>query len=176
MCAQCAKRQNAHSASASFADWPAFPPLPHVRAGACAGFVSAALCSVLVGSVHYASFCWSKRLALQAMGPAGSPNSSSSSSNDSSQFANMLAASIGALATALVESPVELFRHQAQAGNVSGNVLQEMVTSVRKNVSRQHVSVNISLATARTTGVSVQLAAVSAGYGHMQSPRAICMA
>jgi hypothetical protein len=47
----------------------------------------------------------------------------------------MLAASIGALATALVESPVELFRHQAQAGTVNGNFVQEMVTSVRKNVS-----------------------------------------
>lgn len=66
------------------------------------------------------------------MGPASTPGSSSS---DSSQSANMLAASIGALATALVESPVELFRHQAQAGNVGGNFVQEMATSVRKNVS-----------------------------------------
>lgn len=91
-----------------------------------AGFVSAALCSVLVGSVHYASFCWSKRLALQAM-----DSSSSSSSSENSQSANMLAASIGALATALVESPVELFRHQAQAGTVGGNFMQEMAKTVR---------------------------------------------
>lgn len=101
-----------------------------------AGFVSAALCSVLVGSVHYASFCWSKRLALQAMDPS---SSGSSSSSDSSHSANMLAASIGALATALVESPVEMFRHQAQAGTVGGNFVQEMVTSVRKNVSEMGV-------------------------------------
>ena len=94
-----------------------------------AGFVSAALCSVLVGSVHYASFCWSKRLALQAMN-----GGSSSSSSDNSHSANMMAASIGALATALVESPVELFRHRAQAGTVSGDFMQEMVTTVRKQV------------------------------------------
>ena len=100
--------------------------------------MSAALCSVLVGSVHYASFCWSKRLALQAMDPGGSSSSSSSAHGDSSssQSANMMAASIGAIATALVESPVELFRHQAQAGTVGGNFVQEMATSVRKNVSR----------------------------------------
>lgn len=111
----------------------------HAHRPAHAGFVSAALCSVLVGSVHYASFCWSKRVALQAMYPTGSSDSSSSSGHSSScdntHQANMLAASIGALATALVESPVELFRHQAQAGTVNGNFVQEMVTSVRKNVS-----------------------------------------
>lgn len=99
-----------------------------------AGFMSAALCSVLVGSVHYASFCCSKRLALQGL-DAASSSSSSHSGSDSSHSANMLAASIGALATALVESPVEMFRHQAQAGTVGGNFVQEMATSVRKNVS-----------------------------------------
>lgn len=80
-----------------------------------------------MGSVHYASFCCSKCLALQAM-------DSSSSSSENSQSANMLAASIGALATALVESPVELFRHQAQAGTVGGNFVQEMVKTVRTQV------------------------------------------
>lgn len=88
---------------------------------------------MLVGSVHYASFCWSKRLALQAM-----DSSSSSSSSENSQSANMLAASIGALATALVESPVELFRHQAQAGTVGGNFMQEMAKTVRTQV-RQYL-------------------------------------
>lgn len=89
-----------------------------------AGFLSAALSSILVGSVHYASFCISKRMALQAAG-----------SNGSSSDANLLAATVGALATALVESPVEMFRHQAQAGVGNGNFLSEMVTSVQKHVS-----------------------------------------
>jgi hypothetical protein len=89
-----------------------------------AGFLSAALSSILVGSVHYASFCISKRMALQASG-----------SNGSSSDANLMAATVGALATALVESPVELFRHQAQAGTVNGNFLSEMVSSVQKHVS-----------------------------------------
>ncbi|WIA22871.1 hypothetical protein OEZ86_009816 [Tetradesmus obliquus] len=87
-----------------------------------AGFLSAALSSILVGSVHYASFCISKRMALQAAG-----------SNGSSSDANLLAATVGALATALVESPVEMFRHQAQAGVGNGNFLSEMVTSMQKH-------------------------------------------
>ncbi|KAG2491952.1 hypothetical protein HYH03_009684 [Edaphochlamys debaryana] len=42
------------------------------------------------------------------------------------------AAAFAALATALVESPVELFRHNAQAGLVQSNFLREMVTTVRR--------------------------------------------
>ena len=34
--------------------------------------------------------------------------------------ANVIAAAFGAIATALVESPVELFRHQAQVGAQAG--------------------------------------------------------
>jgi hypothetical protein len=49
-----------------------------------------------------------------------------------SGWANMFAAVMGALATALVESPVELFRHQAQAGVVGGNLLGEMAGAVRR--------------------------------------------
>mmetsp|Transcript_26483 Transcript_26483/g.67332 ORF Transcript_26483/g.67332 Transcript_26483/m.67332 type:complete len:462 (-) Transcript_26483:520-1905(-) len=45
--------------------------------------------------------------------------------------ANMFAAIVGALATALIESPVELFRHQAQAGLISGNLVAEMGRAVR---------------------------------------------
>eukprot|EP00878_Enallax_costatus_P032553 GHUV01035784.1.p1 GENE.GHUV01035784.1~~GHUV01035784.1.p1 ORF type:complete len:334 (+),score=111.85 GHUV01035784.1:363-1364(+) len=102
--------------------------LPSAARALYAGFLSAALCSVLVGSVHYASFCISKRMALQAAGNGnGSSNSDSSSHNE-----NLMAAAVGALATALVESPVELFRHQAQAGVGGGNFLQEMVTTVQK--------------------------------------------
>ncbi|KAF8066349.1 SAMC1 [Scenedesmus sp. PABB004] len=84
------------------------------------GFASAALCSLLVGGVHYASFCVAKRSALQATGGAGDGGG-----------ANLVAATVGALATALVESPVELFRHRAQAGNVGANFLQEMASTVR---------------------------------------------
>ncbi|GFR50429.1 hypothetical protein Agub_g12649 [Astrephomene gubernaculifera] len=42
------------------------------------------------------------------------------------------AAAFAAAATALVESPVELFRHNAQAGLVSPNFLREMAATVRK--------------------------------------------
>jgi hypothetical protein len=66
-------------------------------------------------------------MALQASG-----------SNGSSSDANLMAATVGALATALVESPVELFRHQAQAGVGNGNFLSEMISSVQKHVSPCH--------------------------------------
>jgi hypothetical protein len=39
---------------------------------------------------------------------------------------------MGAFCTAIIESPVELFRHQAQAGIISGNLLQEMSASIRR--------------------------------------------
>lgn len=42
--------------------------------------------------------------------------------------ANLIAAAAGAFATALVESPVELFRHQAQAGLISGNLVSGIAT------------------------------------------------
>ena len=41
------------------------------------------------------------------------------------------AAAFAALATALVESPVELFRHNAQAGLVQSNFMAEMAATVR---------------------------------------------
>ena len=69
-------------------------------------------------------------MALQATGNRnGSSRSGSSSHNE-----NLMAAADGALATALVESPVELFRHQAQAGVGGGNFLQEMVNTVHRKV------------------------------------------
>eukprot|EP00798_Chlamydomonas_sp_ICE-L_P005912 gene5912-33485_t len=48
-------------------------------------------------------------------------------------LANILASVFSALVTALVESPVELFRHNQQASNrvVAGGFLREMVTTVR---------------------------------------------
>ncbi|GFH08152.1 uncharacterized protein HaLaN_03069, partial [Haematococcus lacustris] len=45
--------------------------------------------------------------------------------------ANLIAAVVGALATALVESPVELFRHRAQAGLISGHLIMEMSKAMR---------------------------------------------
>jgi ribosomal protein L29 len=76
----------------------------------------------------------SKRLALQALdGTNGS--SSSGSDSSSSHQANMMAASIGAIATALVESPCELFRHRTQAGMSGSNFLQDMASTVRKQVA-----------------------------------------
>lgn len=102
------------------------------------GFGSAALCSMVVGSIHYVSFCMSKRLALStAAALSGSDPKASelgSSSNPGAAVAataNLFAAVMGALATALVESPVELFRHQAQAGLVSGNFMKEMMVTLR---------------------------------------------
>ncbi|KAG2424442.1 hypothetical protein HXX76_014495 [Chlamydomonas incerta] len=46
--------------------------------------------------------------------------------------ANMVGATVGALMTALVEGPLELFRHQAQAGIISGNLFREMSNVVKK--------------------------------------------
>ncbi|KAG2497459.1 hypothetical protein HYH03_004614 [Edaphochlamys debaryana] len=46
--------------------------------------------------------------------------------------ANMVGATVGAVMTALVEGPLELFRHQAQAGVISGNLFKEMSSVVRK--------------------------------------------
>lgn len=41
---------------------------------------------------------------------------------------------VGAIATALVEGPLELFRHQAQAGLISGNLFREMRNVIRTQV------------------------------------------
>ncbi|KAG2442226.1 hypothetical protein HYH02_009710 [Chlamydomonas schloesseri] len=46
--------------------------------------------------------------------------------------ATFAAAAFAAVATALVESPVELFRHNAQAGLVQSNFMAEMVATVRR--------------------------------------------
>ncbi len=49
----------------------------------------------------------------------------------------MVGATVGALTTALVEGPLELFRHQAQAGLISGNLIKEMATTVRTQVGKE---------------------------------------
>lgn len=51
--------------------------------------------------------------------------------------ANMVGATVGAIMTALVEGPLELFRHQAQAGLISGNLFREMNNVVKKQVGRR---------------------------------------
>lgn len=49
-------------------------------------------------------------------------------------MANMVGATVGAICTALIEGPLELFRHQAQAGLISGNLFKEMVNCVKTQV------------------------------------------
>ncbi|KXZ54726.1 hypothetical protein GPECTOR_4g794 [Gonium pectorale] len=46
--------------------------------------------------------------------------------------ATFAAAALAAVATAIVESPVELFRHNAQAGLVQSNFMREMASTVRR--------------------------------------------
>jgi hypothetical protein len=116
-----------------------------VLAALYSGFGSAAALSVVVGAVHYASFCASKRLALADGGGGGGgggghgssaaaapsstttaagrkkeDNDAASTEGNNTAGANLTAASVGALVTALVESPAELFRHRAQAGTLGG--------------------------------------------------------
>jgi hypothetical protein len=90
------------------------------------GFFTAAVLSMVVGAVHYASFCSSKRLAIEATNGNGQAAKGAAAAASSSGHghggdvdntgANLFAATVGAIATALVESPAELLRHQAQAG------------------------------------------------------------
>lgn len=118
-----------------------------------AGVAGAAICSIAVGAVHYASYESSRRWLLQSMGSGSSssgqkstqqqagsnPEKAPSSGNHSIMdgpaatsghagllndadatggsdklTANVMAAVFAALVTALVESPVELFRHNQQ--------------------------------------------------------------
>lgn len=77
-----------------------------------------------MGAVHWLSFSAAKRLV----------KSSTLEGKDrvgDEVRANFVVAGIGALCTATVESPVEEFRHRAQAGLISGNLGKEMMTSVR---------------------------------------------
>jgi solute carrier family 25 S-adenosylmethionine transporter 26 len=49
------------------------------------------------------------------------------------RVANILAATFAAFVTAVIEAPVELFRHNQQAGLVSRHFFHEMVSAVRRN-------------------------------------------
>lgn len=55
---------------------------------------------------------------------------------EGSMFVNCSAAVITAALTALVESPLELFRHNSQAGQIQGNFLAEMWRVLRKSGPR----------------------------------------
>lgn len=100
------------------------------------GFGTAAVLSIFVGAVHYASFCVTRRLALQAGAsdaaavPAsgGGGGHGAAHQPEGSTTANLFAAAVGAMATALVESPAELLRHQAQAGMPVENVAHAFKT------------------------------------------------
>eukprot|EP00198_Chlamydomonas_reinhardtii_P001375 XP_001690711.1 predicted protein [Chlamydomonas reinhardtii] len=100
---------------------------PHVVQQLYAGLGSAAAFSVVVGAIHWLTFCTAKRAALDVMeeAPEGADVGMLAS-------ANMVGATVGAIMTALVEGPLELFRHQAQAGLISGNLFREMNNVVKK--------------------------------------------
>ena len=85
------------------------------------GIRSSALLSILVGSIHWLSFSAAKRLVTVEGG-----------SLQDEVRANFIAAGIGAISTAIVESPVEEFRHRAQAGLISGSLSKEMLNSVKR--------------------------------------------
>jgi hypothetical protein len=87
------------------------------------GVGAAGVCSIIVGAVHYASFCMSKRAAMAAADGGGSGGSGSSSGGGAGHGAGeasgqgpatAFAAVVGALCTALVESPCDLYRHMTQ--------------------------------------------------------------
>lgn len=85
------------------------------------GLGSSAVLSILVGAVHWLSFSAAKRWA--------SGISSNHELGDEVK-ANFIGAGAGALCTALVESPIEEFRHRAQAGVISGSLGKEMARSI----------------------------------------------
>lgn len=113
-----------------------------------AGVLGAAICSVAVGAVHYASYESSKRGLLgvsthwgywleqfsprSKAGATLSQSAGESASHDKT-FANITAAALAAIITAVVEAPVELFRHNAQAGIVKANFMKEMVRVTKRS-------------------------------------------
>lgn len=101
-----------------------------------AGVGAAALCSVVVGAVHYASFCVSKRAAVAAAAAEGGGKGGDANAGQQGA-ATAIAAVVGAVSTAAVEAPCDRFRHLAQAGLLNGgggsggNFLSAMVAAVR---------------------------------------------
>lgn len=102
-----------------------------------AGCMGAALCSIPIGAVHFASFETSKRLLMGAM-TCGEDASKQLGSDDDAVnlknrrlMANIIAAAIAAIATAVIESPVELFRHNQQASTAGTSFMTEMSIVMR---------------------------------------------
>lgn len=92
-------------------------PFPAMRQ-LYSGMGAAAFCSIIVGAVHYASFCMSKRAAMAAADVANGNGGGAVKVEEGGQAkgaATAFAAVVGAMATALVESPCDLYRHMAQA-------------------------------------------------------------
>ncbi|KAI8469632.1 MAG: mitochondrial carrier domain-containing protein [Monoraphidium minutum] len=102
------------------------------------GIGAAAICSIIVGAVHYASFCMSKRAAMAAVADKGGGGGGHGGAHGGggSGGATAVAAVVGAVSTALVESPCDLYRHMAQAGMIQGNFLAEMASAVKKDGPR----------------------------------------
>lgn len=99
-----------------------------------AGVAGAALCSMLVGAIHFASYETVHRSMIERMASSSSKVAMEPAvSSQDRQMANVVAAVMAAFITAVVESPVELFRHNQQAGTTKGNFLREMVTVVRRD-------------------------------------------
>jgi solute carrier family 25 S-adenosylmethionine transporter 26 len=84
-----------------------------------AGCVGGVLCSIPIGAVHFASFETSKRILINTMCTEDKPACDKEASDLKNRrlMANLLAACFAAIATAVIESPVELFRHNQQASS-----------------------------------------------------------
>jgi hypothetical protein len=81
--------------------------------------------------------------AVAGSGAASVPTSSSTTSSSSSQTpelsshgklqANVLAACAAAVVGALVEAPVELFKHRAQAGQIQGSMVAAVTSALKQH-------------------------------------------
>lgn len=78
------------------------------------------------GQLSAASGTTSTAAAAAAAGVSGDGEAVSVQVAEGSLLVNCVSAVITAALTALVESPLELFRHNSQAGHIQGNFLTEM--------------------------------------------------
>lgn len=103
------------------------------------GIGSSAILSIAVGAVHWLSFSFARRMVLPSeelkphtLESTHTASTTEPHSLDKQFIANLSAAGIGALCTALIESPVEEYRHKSQAGVIKGSLGGEMIGSIRK--------------------------------------------
>lgn len=129
-----------------------------------AGAIAAAATSIAVGAIHFASYSTSKRAFLDFFHTGDEPVAGNSEAEKAAKrprqmghghsaggaqgstaspeyqslrmWANIFAAVVAALCTAVVEAPIELFRHNAQAGLVKGSFIKEMFRVLKKNGPR----------------------------------------